>query len=391
MLKFSERFRPKDLDEFIGQTSIIGKNSFLRRAIESKNIPHIFLYGPPGVGKTTLSYIIAEELKYDFFSLNATSLGIKEIRDIIEPYKHYKKKPLIFIDEIHRLNKKQQEVLLPIMEFNKAIIIGASTENLYSSLTDAIRSRGVLLKFNYLTKNDLRTLLTRVTAELQIEIDKESTEFLLTSNSGDARALLIHLELAYNVNSQKINLELLKSIKKTDNIQTNRDSTSNLMSAFIKSIRGSDPDAAVYYLIMLIEKGEKADYIARRLVILASEDIGNANPNALTIAVSTMTATKQIGYPESKLILTQCVTYLASSPKSNSVVTTIDNTYNAINSEILSVPEHLKLFSKNYKNPHDYNHYLKQNYLSKSLKLVKLKGIAFESRLLEWLEKIRSN
>ncbi len=386
---FTDIFRPKNLSEFIGQKHILNPNSFLIKAIQNKNIPHLFLYGTAGIGKTTLAYIIADELEYDFFNLNATSLSIKEIRDIVKKYENSLTKPLIFIDEMHRLSKNQQEVLLPIMEFNKAIIIGASTDNLYFSLTEAIKSRGILLKLEQLNSKDLDILLNRVIKKFNLIINNEAKEYLLTINNGDARSLLIHLELAYNINST-INIELLKSIKNGNNsLNTISDSVSSLISALIKSIRGSDLDASVYYLILLIEKGEKADYIARRLVILASEDIGNANPNALNLAVSTMKAVKEIGYPEAKLILTQCVIFLASCPKSDSVGIAINNTYNSLERDIFKVPNYLKYSSQNYKNPHQFGGFVKQNYLQQKLHLVKLKAIGFEKTLLEWVEKIK--
>ncbi len=389
MLKFSEKFRPKTLDEIVGQSSLLRENLFIKKAIENKNIPHIFIYGPPGVGKTSFSYIIAESLNFDFFSLNASSLSIKEIRDIIEPYKNYKKKPLIFIDEIHRLNSSQQEVLLPIMEFNKALIIGASTQNLYNCLRDAILSRGIVLKFNKLSDRELGTLLNRVIKELDINLEESAKEYLIKSAFGDARRLLIHLEIAYNT-SKIINLELLKSIKDENLYENIEDSSSSLTSAMIKSIRGSDPDAAMFYMIQLLEKREKPEYIARRLVILASEDIGNANPNALNLAVSTMHACKEVGYPESKYMLTQCVTYLASCPKSNSVVLTLRESYDFIKNNKMKVPDHLKLHNaKDYKNPHDYKN-LKQKYTLRPIKLLKLKGIAFEKTLRDWLDKLNN-
>jgi putative ATPase len=391
MTQFSEIFRPKSLDEFIGQKYILNPNSFLIKSIQNKTLSHLFLYGSSGVGKTTLANIIANELGYDFFNLNATSLSIKEIRDITKKYINNLQKPIIFIDEIHRLSKNQQEVLLPIMEQNQALIIGASTENLNFSLTNAIKSRATVLKLYPLTKNDLEILLNRVISRYKITIDNQAKEYLFSINKGDARSLLIHLELAYNV-SETIDLNILKSIKDDKNSNNKiDDSISNIISAMIKSIRGTDIDASLYYLFLLIEKGEKADYIARRLVILASEDIGNANPNALNLSVSTLQAVKEIGYPEAKIILTQCVIYLTSCPKSNSVVQAIDNFYNYFNdNETLKVPNHLKFNSNFYKNPHDFGGYIKQNYLTKTIQLFQSKTIGFEKKLLEWVEKIKT-
>lgn len=387
---FTDIFRPKNLSEFIGQKHILNSNSFLMKAIQNKNLPHLFLYGTAGIGKTTLAYIIATELEYDFFNLNATTLSVKEIREIVDRYENSFEKPLIFIDEIHRLSKRQQEVLLPIMEFNRAIIIGASTDNLYFSMTDAIKSRGILLKLHSLKRNDLNILLDRVIEKFSLVIDKNTREYLLDVNSGDARSLLIHIELAYQI-SPNIDLSILKSIKNSNSkLSKVEDSVSSLISALIKSIRGTDLDASIYYLILLIEKGEKADYIARRLVILASEDIGNANPNALNLAVNTLTAVKEIGYPEAKIILSQCVIFLASCPKSNSVGLTIDNVYNSLDKDVLQVPHNIKKSSTSYKNPHYYGGFLNQQYLQKKLELVKFKPIGFEKTLLEWIAKIKS-
>ncbi len=389
-MSWTDIFRPKTFNEFIGQKHLINPNSFLIKSIKQQNLPHLFIYGDSGIGKTTLAYIIANELNKDFFNLNATTLSIKEIRDIVQQYKNSFEKPLIFIDEIHRLSKNQQEVLLPIMEFNQATIIGASTENLNFSLTPAIKSRGIIIKLYPLNKNDLEILLDRVIKKFNIEIDNEAKEYLLNINQSDARSLLLHLELAFNI-SKKMDLKLLKSIKESNQVVLNiEDSSSTLMSAMIKSIRGTDVDASVYYLILLIEKGEKAEYIARRLVILASEDIGNSNPNALNLATNTLISVKEIGYPEAKIILTQAVIFLASNPKSNSVVETINNVYdNIAKNGIMKVPNYLKSYSNNYKNPHNFGGYIKQHYLIKPFSFVKFKAIAFEKTLLEWIKKIQ--
>jgi len=387
---WTELFRPKIISDFIGQQHIINPNSFLIKAIKNKNLPHLFIYGSSGVGKTTLAYIIANELKKDFFNLNATSLSIKNIREIVNKYDNKSETPLIFIDEIHRLSKNQQEVLLPIMEFNKATIIGASTENLNFSLTAAIKSRGIIIQLYPLNKNDLELLLQKIINKFNLKIDNQAKEYLLNVNNGDARSLLLHLELCFNI-SKQIDLKLLKSIKQSNQtIIDIKDSSSTLMSALIKSIRGSDIDASIYYLILLIEKGEKPEYIARRLVILSSEDIGNANPNAFNLSVNTLQAVKEIGYPEAKLILTQTVIFLASCPKSNSVPNAIDNVYNYITqNSIMRVPYYLKNSSNDYKNPHNFGGYVKQHYLLKSIKFVRFKAIAFEKILIDWIEKIK--
>ncbi|RLA82223.1 MAG: recombinase RarA [Epsilonproteobacteria bacterium] len=376
----------------MGQSHIISQEKALYKLIEKKEIPHLFFYGKPGTGKTTLARIIAKESGYDFYSFNATSLKIEELRVVFKKYNGALLKPLIFIDEVHRLTKTQQEVLLPIMENYDAIIIGASTENPFFSLTAGIRSRSFVYEFKSLTTIELDILVSKAVKYLNITIDKEAKEYLIISSGGDARALLNLLDFSSKVKST-ITKELLKELRENsmgDGVSSSQ-SHYDITSAMIKSIRGSDINASLYYLGRLIDGGESVEYITRRLVILASEDIGNANPNALNLATSTMTSTSKIGYPESKIILSQCVIYLASCPKSNSSYNAINQTLEYIkNNEILDIPSHIQDNYIGYKYPHNFNGYVEQNYLNKDLKFYNSKNIGYEKTLNEWLSKIKN-
>ena len=332
--------RPKTLEGFIGQSHIISPSKALYKLIVKKEIPHMFFYGKPGTGKTTLSKIIAKNSGYDFYNLNATSLKIEQLREIFKKYNGTLLKPLIFVDEVHRLTKTQQEVLLPIMENYDAIIIGASTENPFFSLTNGIRSRSFLYEFKPLSYEELDTLTLKAIKYLNITIDEEAKNYLIYSSGGDGRSLLNLLDFASKIENN-INKNILVELKQSsvgDGVNSSQ-SHYDITSAMIKSLRGSDIDAALYYLGRLIDGGESVNYITRRLVIFASEDIGNANPNALNIANSTMQSCNKIGYPESKIILSQCVIYLASCPKSNSAYKAINQTLEYIkNNEILNIP-----------------------------------------------------
>ena len=390
---FAEYFRPKRLEDVIGQTHILGSKKPLFKLIKKRSMPHSFFFGPAGCGKTTVAKIIAKELKSDFYYLDATSIKVDEIRKILKNHKNSLIKPTIFIDEVHRLSKTQQEVLLLPMERHEALILGASTENPYFTLTSGIRSRSMLFEFKPIKKEEFEKLFQRIEKELSIMIDKDIKEYLISSSAGDVRALLNLLEYAYKVD-EKLSLETLKTLRPNalkDGVSSS-DTHYNLASALIKSLRGSDVDAALYYLARLIDGGESADFIARRLVIFASEDIGNANPNALNLAVSTLTAVKSIGYPEARIILSQCTVYLASSPKSNSSYKAINEALKYVqNNSPLKVPEHLKSPSpKGYLYPHDFGGYVKQNYLEKDLRFYESKNIGFEKTLFEWSQKIKN-
>ena len=391
MTDLSNILRPTKLDEFIGQTHIIGKNCALFKLIQKKEIPHLFFYGKPGTGKTTLAKIIAKEINTDYYYFNATSIKIEDLRKIFTRYKNSLIKPIIFIDEVHRLSKNQQEVLLPIMENYEAIIIGASTENPFFTLTNAIRSRSFLYEFKPFTKEQLELVLNKAETYTDFTIDKEAIEYLILSSSGDARAMLNLLNFALKIDST-ITIEILKELRANpigDGVSS-KDSHYDLASAMIKSIRGSDVDAALYYMARLIDGGESVEFITRRLVIHASEDIGNSNPNALNMAVNTMIATSKIGYPESRIILAQCIIYLTSCPKSNSSYMAINKALSEVeNGKILEIPKHLKNKHIGYKYPHDYGGWVEQEYLKEDLRLYQSNGIGYEKTLNEWLKKIK--
>lgn len=391
MIDLSNKFRPTNLNTFVGQSHIIGKDKALYKLIKQKDIPHLFFYGKPGTGKTTLAKIIAREINTDYYYFNATTIKIEDLRKVFDKYKGSLIKPLIFIDEVHRLSKNQQEVLLPIMENYDAIIIGASTENPFFTLTSAIRSRSFLYEFKPFTKNEMTKILNIVLKDVEIKINDEAIEYLIVSSSGDARAMLTLLNFAYKV-SKDINLFLLKELRENvigDGVSSS-DTHYDLASAMIKSLRGSNIDAALYYMSRLINGGESVDFITRRLVIFASEDIGNANPNAFNIAVNTMIACNKIGYPESRIILSQCVIYLASCPKSNSAYKAVNKALETIkNGKILDIPKHLDSQHIGYLYPHDFGGYVEQEYLKENLNLYESFNIGFEKTLNEWLIKIK--
>lgn len=392
MFDFNKQFRPQKIEDVVGQSQLCSEHSAFYKLLKNKNIPHSFFYGPPGTGKTTMAKIIAKEMDAPFYALDATSLKVDQFRKIFTAHKGSLIKPVIFVDEVHRLSRTQQEVLLIPMENNEAIVIGASTENPYFSLTAGIRSRSMLFEFNQLTSEDLSKLVQRVQKEVDFTIDDNALVYLVGSSAGDSRALLNLLEFAIKVD-RHITLENLKSLRPTmlkDGVSSD-DTHYNLASAMIKSIRGSDIDAALYYLARLIDGAENPEFIARRLVILASEDIGNANPNALGLATSTMLAVSKIGYPESRIILSQCVIYLTSCPKSNSAYTAINDAQKYIeHQERLEVPDHLKSPNpKGYLYPHNFGGWVKQPYTTRKLSFYHSSGIGFEKTLDEWMAKIK--
>lgn len=390
MIDLSNKYRPTSLDNFVGQSHIIGSNKSLYKLIKQKDIPHLFFYGKPGTGKTTLAKIIAKELGTDYYYFNATSIKVEDLRKVFDKYKGTLMKPLIFIDEVHRLSKNQQEVLLPIMENYDAIIIGASTENPFFTLTSAIRSRSFLYEFLPFTYDELLNILNKVFKDIEINIDKACIDYLIYSSSGDARAMLTLLNFAYKVDKD-INIITLKELRANvigDGVSSSS-SHYDLASAMIKSLRGSNIDAALYYMARLIEGGESVDFITRRLVIFASEDIGNANPNALNLAVSAMLACNKIGYPESRIILSQCAIYLASSPKSNSAYKAINKAIQTIkDGKILDIPKHLDSQHIGYLYPHDFGGYVEQEYIKENLNLYQSLNIGYEKTLDEWVKKI---
>lgn len=382
----AERIRPSSLDELIGQTHLTGKKSILRTAIENGKIPSMILWGPPGTGKTTIANIIANTLNVPYFQLSAISAGVKDVREVIESAKQ-KPGAVLFIDEIHRFNKGQQDALLGAVEKGIITLIGATTENPSFEVNAALLSRCQVYVLKPLMEDDLRKLIGQAIEKdewlRKKKINVTEYEALFTISGGDARKLLNLLELCADVMQEGEEL----TDKQVMEIAQQRialydkagEQHYDIISAFIKSIRGSDPNAAIYWLARMIEGGEDVKFIARRLVILASEDIGNANPTALVLANATFEAVNKIGYPESSLILSQCAIYLASSAKSNSATVAIGEAMTAVKQHgDLSVPLHIRNaptklmknlgYGKDYKYSHSYeNNFSQQEYLPKEL------------------------
>ncbi|EAH5676141.1 replication-associated recombination protein A [Campylobacter upsaliensis] len=385
-------FRPNNLDEILGQYELV---EVFKKFIAMQKLPHSLFFGVAGSGKTSFARAVAKEFGLDFYEFDGGNFKLEELRKILENYKNSLYKPLIFIDEIHRLSKTQQEMLLIPMENYRLILIGASTENPYFVLSQGIRSRSMLFHFKALGVKELELLLKKVQKNLNFTLDDDAKDFLL--KSGDARSMLNLIEFALVLEQKHINLKNLKKLRNTANSEgvSSKDTHYLLASALIKSLRGSDVDAALYYLARLIDGGESADFIARRLVIFASEDIGNADSKALILATSTLEAVKNIGYPEARIILAQCVIYLASAMKSNSSYKAINEALHFVrNNPPLPIPAYLNNNapqSKDYLYPHDFGGYVEQKYLSQALKFYYSKGIGEEKILLENLRKLKSN
>ncbi|EPW1223968.1 replication-associated recombination protein A [Campylobacter upsaliensis] len=385
-------FRPNNLDEILGQYELV---EVFKKFIAMQKLPHSLFFGVAGSGKTSFARAVAKEFGLDFYEFDGGNFKLEELRKILENYKNSLYKPLIFIDEIHRLSKTQQEMLLIPMENYRLILIGASTENPYFVLSQGIRSRSMLFHFKALGVKELELLLKKVQKNLNFTLDDDAKDFLL--KSGDARSMLNLIEFVLVLEQKHINLKNLKKLRNTTNSEgvSSKDTHYLLASALIKSLRGSDADAALYYLARLIDGGESADFIARRLVIFASEDIGNADSKALILATSTLEAVKNIGYPEARIILAQCVIYLASAMKSNSSYKAINEALHFVrNNPPLPIPAYLNNNapqSKDYLYPHDFGGYVEQKYLSQALKFYYSKGIGEEKILLENLRKLKSN
>ena len=394
----ASRLRPTTLDEVVGQQHIVGKDKLLYRAIKADKLSSIIFYGPPGTGKTTLAKVIANTTSAEFMQINATSAGKKDMEEVVAAAKNnqgmYGKKTILFIDEIHRFNKGQQDYLLPFVEDGTIILIGATTENPYFEVNPALLSRSVIFELKKLSTEDIRTLLLRAVNDTEkgmgsyhAQMDDDALEFLADMANGDARAALTAIELGILTTDRSedgiihITLDVASECiqKRVINYDKTGDNHYDTISAFIKSMRGSDPDAAVYYLARMLYAGEDVKFIARRIMILASEDIGNADPQALQVAVAAAQAMERLGMPEARIVLAQAVTYMASAPKSNSAINAIDKAMRVVQeTKTPPVPVHLqdahyksagKLgHGKGYKYAHDYkNHYVKQQYLPDGL------------------------
>lgn len=394
----ASRLRPTTLDEVVGQQHIIGKDKLLYRAIKADKLSSIIFYGPPGTGKTTLAKVIANTTSAEFMQINATAAGKKDMEEVVAQAKNnsgmYGKKTILFVDEIHRFNKGQQDYLLPFVEDGTIILIGATTENPYFEVNGALLSRSVIFELKSLTKEDIKVLLLRAVNDSEKGmgayhgvIDEDALDFLADVANGDARAALTAIELGILTTPRSedgkihITLEVASECiqKRVVRYDKTGDNHYDTISAFIKSMRGSDPDAAVYYLARMLYAGEDIKFIARRIMICASEDVGNADPNALTVAVSACQAIERVGMPEAQIILSQAVTYVASAPKSNAANVAIERAMEAVKNTMTEpIPVHLqdshykgaqKLgHGDGYKYAHVYpNHYVKQQYLPDGL------------------------
>ncbi len=394
----ASRMRPTRLEDVAGQQHIIGKDKLLYRAIQADKLSSIIFYGPPGTGKTTLAKVIANTTCAEFTQINATSAGKKDMEEVVQQAKNnqgmYAKKTILFIDEIHRFNKGQQDYLLPFVEDGTVILIGATTENPYFEVNGALLSRSVVFELKPLSKEDIKTILIRAVNDkekgmgsYQAEVTEDALEFLSDVANGDARAALTAIELGVLTTPRgedgKIHITLAVASeciqKRVVRYDKNGDNHYDTISAFIKSMRGSDPDAAVYYLARMLYAGEDIKFIARRIMICASEDVGNADPYALMVAVSAAHAVERVGMPEAQIILSHAVTYVASAPKSNAACVAIDRAMETVReTRTAPVPVHLqdshyrgaqKLGrGKGYLYAHDYkDHYVKQQYLPDGL------------------------
>ena len=401
----AERIRPRSLDDYISQQHLVGKNGALTQHIKQGIIPSLILWGPPGIGKTTLANIIATESGRPFYSLSAINSGVKDVREIIEKAKSSgglftSKNPILFIDEIHRFSKSQQDSLLGAVEKGWVTLMGATTENPSFEVIPALLSRCQVYILNSFDKNDLIALLNRAIHQDQFiskkEIILKETEALIQLSSGDARKLLNIFELIVNSEQEPIEISndmvLHKVQKNTVRYDKTGEQHYDIISAFIKSIRGSDPNAAVYWLARMIEGGEDVKFIARRMLILASEDIGNANPTALILANNTFQSVSVIGNPESRIILSQCAIYLANSTKSNASYQAINEAQRLVRETgDLSVPLHLRNaptklmkeldYGKDYKYAHSYkDNFAEQEFLPEEIKNTKLYDPGINSR-----------
>ena len=390
----ASRLRPVKLEEVAGQQHIIGKDKLLYRAIMADKLSSIIFYGPPGTGKTTLAKVIANTTSAEFTQINATAAGKKDMEQVVQQAKDtqgmYGRKTILFIDEIHRFNKGQQDYLLPFVEDGTIILIGATTENPYFEVNNALLSRSVIFELKPLAKEDIKKIIMRAISDsekgvgaYQAQIEEDALEFLADAANGDARAALTAVELGVLTTERsedgKIHITLAVASeciqKRVVRYDKSGDNHYDTVSAFIKSMRGSDPDAAVFYLARMLYAGEDIRFIARRIMICASEDVGNADPQALTVAVSAAQAVERIGMPEAQIILSQAVTYVACAPKSNAACLAVAHAMETVG-ETLAMPVPVHLQDSHYRGAkqlghgsgylyaHDYpNHYVKQQYL----------------------------
>jgi len=424
MLPLAERMRPKSLDEYIGQKHLVGEGAILRRMIESGNIASFILWGPPGVGKTTLARIIAHELQRPFYTLSAVTSGVKEVRDVIDKAKRTNvmnsglfapadnRSPILFIDEIHRFSKSQQDSLLGAVEEGTITLIGATTENPSFEVITPLLSRCQVYVLKSLDKTDLLELLDRALTKDEyirsLNIEVKETESILRYSGGDARKLLNIIELVSNSGAKVINNETVTRQLQQNPVAYDKDGEMHydIISAYIKSIRGSDPQAAIYWLARMIEGGEDPKFIARRLVISASEDIGLANPNAMLVANACFDVLTKIGWPEGRIPLAEATIYLATSPKSNSGILAIDEALGVVRETgNLPVPLHLRNaptqlmkelgYAAEYKYAHNYpNHFVKQQFMPDELvgrEFWQAQGSAQEQKMAEWMRFLWKN
>lgn len=419
----ASRLRPTSLEEVVGQEHIIGKDKLLYRAIKADKISSIIFYGPPGTGKTTLAKVIACTTKAEFMQINATSSGKKDMQDVVAKAKDnlgmYGKKTILFIDEIHRFNKAQQDYLLPFVEDGTVILIGATTENPYFEVNSALVSRSIIFELSTLSVDNIRTLIKRAIEDKEkglgiynAYIDDDALDFLADAANGDARNALNAIELGVLTTKPNedgkihITLEVASECIQKRALKYDKDGDNHYdtISAFIKSMRGSDPDAAVYYLARMLCAGEDVKFIARRIMICASEDVGNADPNAIVVATAAAQAVERIGMPESQIILAQAASYVALAPKSNSAVCAIGKAMEYVQSNpAYHIPPYLqdahypnaKELGRGigYKYAHDYkNHYAMQPYLPDEVvgeTFYELSDMGYEKKLQEHLDKIR--
>lgn len=420
----ASRLRPRTLDEIVGQQHIIGKDKLLYRAIKADKISSVIFYGPPGTGKTTIAKVIANTTSAIFKQINATSAGKKDMEQVVEEAKNalgmYGKKTILFVDEIHRFNKSQQDYLLPFVEDGTVILIGATTENPYFEVNSALLSRSIIFELRPLSRDEIRILLKRAVYDRErgmgaynAEITDEALDFLADVANGDARAALNAVEIGVLTTQRsddgKIHIDLAVASeciqKRVIKYDRDGDNHYDTISAFIKSMRGSDPDAAVYYLARMLYAGEEPAFIARRIMICAAEDVGNADPQALVVAVNASQAVERLGMPEGRIVLAQAAVYVACAPKSNSAICAIDKAMEYVRThETAPVPFHLrdahykgaaKLgHGLGYQYAHDFeNHYVNQQYLPDAVvgeQFFYAGDLGYEKQMKEHLQKIKA-